>query len=256
MIMEVIDQHLTPRERLQHGQILWHAIDLNERPSRNKPGAKTRKVPVILTLHDLNDVEDCLQNARPASHWSALRLKRALRMSHEAHAQGGLLGNVDLSLLLGLADSVIASAISNWEDTNHRIVPRRTTLHDVGSGVTHKRMICKMRYLEGKEPPEVARASYHTLESVDRYLGQYDRVRHCRQQGMSAAQSAHILGCGQALVRQYLEIDDEINQARAAKTAKTDQAGQDQSKASESNDRKDRSAKAPKAKANDQRQNH
>lgn len=44
----------------------------------------------------------------------------------------------------------------------------------------------------------------------NRYLGQYDRVRHCRLHGMDAAQTAHALGCGARLVDEYLAIDHEL----------------------------------------------
>jgi hypothetical protein len=218
MIMEVIDAHLPPRERLQHGQILWNAIDLGERPRRYRSGAQTRKRAVILTLHDDSDVADCLRQPRPAHHWAQLRLKRALRMSREAHQQGALLSNVDLSLLLTLADNTLAHLLSAWEQEHGEIIPRRTTLHDVGTGVTHKRLICRKRHLEGKDPSQVARETWHTLESVDRYLGHFDRVRHCRQQGFDAQQTAHLLACTVGLVQEYLRIDDEINEARSDKT--------------------------------------
>ena len=56
MIMEVVDEHLPARERLAHGQIIWQAIDLDERPRRNRTGAQTRTRAVVLTLHDPSDV--------------------------------------------------------------------------------------------------------------------------------------------------------------------------------------------------------
>ena len=61
----------------------------------------------------------------------------------------------------------------------------------------------------------VARETYHSLEAVDRYLGQYDRVRHCRLQGLSPEQTAHALGCSLALVQEYLVIDDLLEKSRA-----------------------------------------
>ncbi|HUU59092.1 MAG TPA: DUF1670 domain-containing protein, partial [Phycisphaerae bacterium] len=55
-----------------------------------------------------------------------------------------------------------------------------------------------------------ARETYHSLEAVDRYLGQYDRVRHCRRQGLSPVETAHILDCSRSLVEAYLQIDREL----------------------------------------------
>ena len=68
-----------------------------------------------------------------------------------------------------------AAVLAAYERSEGHLVPRRATLHDVGSALTHERIICHKRYAEGKEPHEVARETWHSLEAVDRYLGQYDR---------------------------------------------------------------------------------
>ena len=80
--------------------------------------------------------------------------------------------------------------------------------------MTHKRVICWKRYAEGKEPHVVARETYHTLEAVDRYLGQYDRVRHCRLEGLTPEKTALVLGCSLRLVKEYLAIDDLLEKRR------------------------------------------
>lgn len=210
LILEVIDQHLVSSERVKHGQVLWSAINAQDRPHRGQRATNTRTIPVILSLSDSADLEDRLEK----KSWAEVRLQRAVRLCREAYQQGGLLSNIDLSLLLGLGDSHVASMLVDYEKEHNEIIPRRTTLHDMGSGVTHKRIICRKRHLEGKDPAQLARETWHTLEAVDRYLGQYDRVRHCRQQGMDTTETAHILACGERLVREYLQIDEEINEAR------------------------------------------
>lgn len=211
LIMEVVDTHIVSSERVGHGQILWCAIDANDPPYRKQTAATTRMKPVILTLHHPEDVENFLKGSR---QWAELRLFRMKRLCEEAYTQGGLLSGVDLSLMLNLSDTAIAAQLATWEKETDIVIPRRATVHDMGSGVTHKRIICRKRHLEGKAPNVVARETYHTLESVDHYLGQYDRVRHCRAEGMNSQKTAHILGCSERLVREYLEIDDQINEAR------------------------------------------
>src|SRR5262249_4388856 len=118
---------------------------------------------------------------------------------------------------LHVSDSRIATLLAAHERATEALVPRRATLHDVGSGLTHKRIICWKRYAEGKEPHVVARETYHSLEAVDRYLGQYARLRHCRLQGLTPEQTAHALGCGLPLVKQYLAIDDLLESRGAGR---------------------------------------
>ena len=147
-------------------------------------------------------------SASIAASRSQRLLHRALRLCQQAYEQGGLLSNCDLAEMLNVDDSRIAGVLAQHERSTNTIVPRRATLHDVGTGLTHKRIICWKRYADGKEPHVVARETYHSLEAVDRYLGQYDRVRHCRLQGLTPEQTAHALACSLRLVQQYLAIDD------------------------------------------------
>lgn len=57
---------------------------------------------------------------------------------------------------------------------------------------------------EGEAVLEVVKEVYFP------FLGQYDRVRHCRLQGLSPAETAHILNSSLSLVEEYLAIDREL----------------------------------------------
>ena len=50
--------------------------------------------------------------------------------------------------------------------------------------------------------------------TLDRYLGQYDRVLHCFQEQMEPEEIAYVLNCSQRLVQEYLAIIHEIAEAR------------------------------------------
>ena len=213
MLLEVFAAHVRPAEHLQHGQLLWLAVAVDDPPGRNKPLTSTRLVPVVLELSTAEDVEALLRRQAPGERL----LARCLRLCHQAFAQGGLLSNCDLAMMLQASDGNIANLLSQYEDQTGKVVPRRATVHDVGTGLTHKRLICRKRFLEGKDAEQVARETYHSLEAVDRYLGQYDRVRHCRRQGLDEAQTAFTLDCSRGLVRQYLAIDDELEKEAAGK---------------------------------------
>jgi hypothetical protein len=191
---------------MHHGQVLWTALHKDYPLGYRQRVADSRLVPVVLDLSVAEDIELRLARCRP---WEILQ-RKAVRLCEQAYAQNGLLSNCDLAELLGAADSRIADVLGRHERRTGRPVPRRATLHDVGTSLTHKRIICRKRYAEGKDVPQIARETYHSLESVDRYLGQYDRVRHCRLEGMTAVQTAHALDCSVWLVNEYLAIDDEL----------------------------------------------
>lgn len=206
MILEVLEYHLRPREHLSHGQVLWLGYSIDDPPARGKRTADTELVPLVLDLSVAEDIDAVLNKVGPPKR----HLQKALRLCRQAYEQGALLSNCDLAQLLNLNDSYICSLICKHERETKTVVPRRATVHDMGSGLTHKRIIILARYAQGKQPHEIAEATYHSLEAVDRYLGQYDRVRHCRLLGMGAEQTAYTLDISLRLVQEYLAIDDEL----------------------------------------------
>lgn len=205
-ILEVVLAHLHVRDAVRHGQAAWTGIALQQRTVRRQRIEDMQLVPLVLDLVTPQDIEAVIA-CEPAQQ---RLLVRCLRLCRQAYEQGGLLSNCDLAVLLGTHDSTVASLLAAWEREHDQLVPRRATLHDVGTGLTHKRWICWKRYAEGKTSEQVARETYHSLEAVDRYLGQFDRVRHCRRQGLDVQQIAYVLACSQALVAEYVAIDDEL----------------------------------------------
>jgi len=206
MILEVVNQHMKPLEQVHHGQVVWAAVSTDDPPGRRQRIADTDLVPVVLDLSNGEDIDARMDRNSAAERM----LRKAVRLCQQAYEQGGLLSNCDLAELLTSSDSRIANLLARHEREEGQIVPRRATLHDVGSGVTHKRIICRMRYVEGKEPHLIARLTGHSLEAVESYLSRYDRVRHCRLQGLTPQQTAHALGCSLRLVQEYLDIDQEL----------------------------------------------
>lgn len=211
IILEFLARHQRARETVSHGQVLWLAIARDHRPARGQRIADTQLVPVVLDLSTAEDLEARLSRRSPPERLC----QRAVRLCQQSYQQGGLLGNCDLAELLSSTDGQIARLLVDYEQRTQTVVPRRATLHDVGTGLTHKRIICLKRFAEGKEPAQIARETYHSLAAVDHYLAQFDRVRYCRRLGMSTAEVAHLLDRSLSLVEEYFAIDDELEQRRA-----------------------------------------
>jgi DNA-binding CsgD family transcriptional regulator len=207
MIMEVIHNHIRPKEHIHHGQIVWTTVSIDDRPGWCQKIADTDLVTVVLDASTAEDIQSRIDRVHPRQ-W---RLHKAIRMCRQAYEQGGLLTNYDLSEILNVADSLVAQLLSNYERQNKTLIPRRGTIHDAGNSLSHKWIICHKRYVEGKSADQIARETYHSLDAVDRYLGQFDRVRHCLQQGMNTTEIAHILNCSISLVQVYEEMDKELD---------------------------------------------
>jgi hypothetical protein len=208
LVLEVVDSHLKPRERVGPGQMVWMAISVDDPPAQWKRTADTDQVAVVLDVATLGDIQSVLDRRPYQQRWE----DRLARLSQQAYEQKALLSNCDLAAIFNITPTHVSRIISVYEDRNGQVVPRRATIHDVGSGLTHKRIICRKRVLEGKSTHQIAEETYHTPESVDRYLAQYDRVRLCRINGMTPEKTAYMLNCGISLVREYLAIDDEMKE--------------------------------------------
>jgi hypothetical protein len=212
MILDELDKHFVNKDFVKHGQVLWMGIAIDSPPRRHQKISDMHLIPIILDLSVPQDVTNRIKRLTASERLSI----KAVRLCHQAYEQGALLSNCDLAELLTTCDdSKIARALIRHESETGTFVPRRATVHDVGTGLTHKGIICWKRYAEGKSPDQVARETYHTLESVDRYLADYDRVRHCKLQGFTPEQTAFTLNHSVGLINQYLAIDLELGALNA-----------------------------------------
>jgi hypothetical protein len=193
--------------RFRAGQCLWIAVAVDDLPTRNKRIEQTRLVPVILDLVTAEDVEDAVAGSVRAK----TRPKKVLRLFHQAFAQGGVLTEADVSLLLHLPINTVSAVVLKHEREAGQTVPRRGTIHDMGRSVTHKRIICYKRLVEKKTTSQVAEETFHSPEEVEYYVQSLRRVLLCLQSGMNEEDIAAATGRSLSLVREYLELIRDFN---------------------------------------------
>jgi hypothetical protein len=206
-IDELYERFHPPGSRFRAGQCLWIAVAVEDVPTRNKRIEQTRLVPVILDLVTAEDVEDAVAGSVRAK----TRPKKILRLFHQAFAQGGVLTEADVSLLLHLPINTVSAVVLKHEREAGQTVPRRGTIHDLGRSVTHKRIICYKRLVEKKTTSQVAEETFHSPEEVEYYVQSLRRVLLCLQSGMSEEDIAAATGRSRSLVREYLELIRDFN---------------------------------------------
>jgi hypothetical protein len=207
-LLELADTYYTPREHLQPGQTVWPAVAVDERPGYHKPMTRTRQVSVVLTVTSQDDVADLRRGLKQSEV-----LKRALvRVAKEAYAQDGVLTCTDLGMLFHRSYSRVAELICQYEDETGEIVPRRGNVHDIGRTVTHKRIICRKAYLEGKPTHVIARETNHSPEAVDHYVLGLARVHFAVcQRGMTVEEAAFAIQQPVGIVQQYIRLIEELD---------------------------------------------
>lgn len=85
-------------------------------------------------------------------------------------------------------------------------------MHDMGSTLTHKRIIVYKHFVEHKQTPEIARETSHSSSSVDRYLKDFQRIRHCLVfREMAPMEIVMATGLSLTLVKEYISIIKEYD---------------------------------------------
>jgi hypothetical protein len=205
-ILDTVEQCYT--ERVPPKTVVWLAVRVEKR-GRRKGISVTDLVPVQLHIYTESEVDlltdPTLRKKRQARR--AFNRARFARWCFEAYEQGGVLTQLDLSLLSGLSANYVSKVLREYEEETGEIVPTRGTVHDLGPSVTHKGEVIR-RWLCHQSPVRIARETKHSQASVDRYIADYQRVRLLTQR-VSVEELPALTGLSAWVVEQYTELIDQ-----------------------------------------------
>jgi hypothetical protein len=197
-LVDLFDSICPESSRLKPGQVVWNALDKQTRGDNENRKYKA----VILSLVTDDDVA-MFEDNLPIS---MIRKKVMARMIKEAYEQGAVLSTRDLSLLLVSRSSYLSNQRIEYEKENQTILPHTGVIHDMGSTLTHKRMIVFKHVVEKKDPAIVARETNHSQGAVDRYLKDYNRVKTLVNDKKDIDFIHHTTNIARPVIKQYLQI--------------------------------------------------
>lgn len=209
-LKSIVEQFYPPVTNFKVGQILWIAVAKDEKHSYGKKMSSTRLIPVILTVIDQGDIERRTRGERPTS----IKKEVIARLLKEADAQGGVLSEADLALILQSSRSKMSPLILQYEKEYDTILPRRGNIHDMGSTMSHKKEIVKKVKIDGKSSFNVARETNHSLNAVDRYTLDFERINFCLKKGLTADGTSFVTSLNKNLVLEYVGIIQDLNKLR------------------------------------------
>jgi hypothetical protein len=197
-LIDLLDSVCPECSRLKPGQILWNALDKHTRgDSENR-----RYKPVILSL--VTDEE--VSMFEKGSSASTVRKTVMARMIREAYQQGAVLSTRDISLLLVTNAVNLSKLRIEYEKEYKTILPHTGVIHDMGTTLTHKRLIIYKYVVEKKDPSVVARETLHTQPAVDRYLKDYNRVKTLVNDNKDIDFIHHVTNIARSVIKQYVDI--------------------------------------------------
>lgn len=184
--------------RLKPGQILWNALDKRTRAdSQNR-----RYKPVILSLV----TDDEVSMFEKGSSVSMIRKNVIVRMIREAYQQGAVLSTRDLSLLLVSCSSYLSQLRIEYEKEHKTILPHTGVIHDMGTTLTHKRIIVYKHVVEKKDPSVVAKETNHSQLAVDKYIKDFYRIKTLVDDKKDVEFIHHTTNISRHVINQYLQI--------------------------------------------------
>jgi hypothetical protein len=192
-------------ERVPPRTVVWLAVRREKRGQRK--GLDVTDLVVVKLLMTTDDEVKLLTDSQLRKDRQARRAfnrARFARWCFEAYEQGGVLTQLDLSLLSGLSASYISQALRQYEAETGKIVPTRGTVHDIGPSVTHKAEVVR-RWLRNESPVQIARTLNHSQASVDRYIADFQKVRTLARKFPPADLPA-LTGLSSSVVQQHIAL--------------------------------------------------
>jgi len=184
--------------RLKPGQIVWNALD-----KRTRADSENRRYkPVILSIV----TDDEVSMFETGSSVSLIRKNVMARMIKEAYQQGAVLSTRDLSLLLVYPGPGLSNLRISYEREHQTILPHTGVIHDMGTTLTHKRLIIYKHVVEKKDPSIVARETNHSQPAVDKYLKDFNRVKTMVNDKKDIDFIHHTTNMSRQVIKQYLQI--------------------------------------------------
>jgi Protein of unknown function (DUF1670) len=186
---------------IKQGQMVWHAVPVNEMPAKGKSIAQTLLKPVVLDIISQSDIDDM----KTPMHHRELRLKKAERWTTQAYDQGALLSQLDLAVLFGVSEQVAGQYVREYYSLYNRTLPTRGNIQQIGSGQSHKKQIIT-DYLNGYLVPTICQRTNHSKDAVERYIRDFEAVRLLSSKFDDLKTISLITRLSESVVSQYIDL--------------------------------------------------
>ena len=202
-LLALIEQYYRYRDNsfLKPGQIVWHAVRVDEYPKKGKSIAQTKLKPVVLDMI----TDDDLEGLKIPVGAHELKMKKIERLTTQAYDQGALLSQLDLAVLLAITTHTVSECVREYQNIYNRSLPTRGNVQQIGRGQTHKRVIVAL-HLKGYLVPTICHKTNHSKEAVERYIRDFESVRLLSTKFDDPEVISRIIRLDPLVVKQYLDL--------------------------------------------------
>ncbi len=202
-LLSLIEQYYRFNDNsfLKPGQMVWHAVPVDEYPKKGKSMAQTKLKPVVLDMITDDDIEAL--KVPIGAH--DMKLRKIERLTQQAYDQGALLSQLDLSVLLAITTVTVGDCLREYQSLYNRLLPTRGNIQLIGGGQTHKRLIVAL-HLKGYLVPTICQKTNHSKESVERYIRDFEAVKLLAPKFDDLDVISRIVRLSPSVVKQYLDL--------------------------------------------------
>jgi hypothetical protein len=204
-IVDLVHRFFPATTNLRQGQTTWISVAKDEVSAYGKTIAKTRMVPVIVTLL----AGDEAAQRRDGKRLRDLKRDAVARVCQEIDAQGGCVTAAELAIMFKTTNVTVGKYIAQWEQEHATLLPRRGTIHDMGPTLTHKKEICRLLFIDGKTVSQVVNLTKHSTKAIDRYITNFRQVFTCKTKGLTVDETARATKLSKRLVEEYHRLFDD-----------------------------------------------
>jgi len=187
---------------IEPGEIKWVTTSAkNKKPTLGQKAAEYKHVTVKLPYLTKEDIRLKKDGIAQKEH----DIKRIERLTRAAKEQNGLLTIAELAAIMNCSTATISTRISEYQKKTGNILPLKGYVYDIGNGTSHKAIIIE-HYEKGISPPVIARRTYHSLASVDRYIKDYDKIKFLLRRGLTTNEIITTIGKSAVLIKKYMKM--------------------------------------------------
>jgi len=187
------------------GTLIWATTSSSEKKvSYGKKGEDQRTCIVKLPFLTPEDIQ---KRIKPHSRKEGLyqEVMRMVRIIKAAFKQGGFLSIAEIATIMDRGLTTTQRKLSEYQKRKGEVLPLKGNILDQGSSPTHKGIVIEL-YERKIAPPDIARQTSHSLDSVDRYISDYERVRMLFRKGIGVKEISQLIGRGLSTVKEYERI--------------------------------------------------
>jgi len=187
------------------GTLIWTTTSRAEKKiSYGKKGEDQRTSIVRLPFLTREDIQNRIKShsRKEGIYQEVIRM---VRMIKAAFKQGGILSIAEIATIMDRGLTTTQRKLSEYQKEKSEVLPLKGNILDQGSSPTHKGIVIQL-YERKIAPPDIARQTGHSLDSVDRYISDYERVKMLLRKGADVKEISQLIGRGLSTVKEYERI--------------------------------------------------